>query len=53
MQLTDRIAAMIEPGLEAMGDALVASGHYGPPVPLDPDADPQSRLLAATGRDPR
>lgn len=48
----ETVARML-PALEAMGDALAASGHYGPPVPLGPDADPQSRLLAATGRDPR
>lgn len=49
-------AATVErmlPGMEAMGDMLAASGHYAPPVHLEPGADAQSRLLAATGRDPR
>lgn len=45
------VAAMLG-GLEAAGDALVASGHYGPPVGMPPDADSQSRLLAASGRRP-
>lgn len=39
-------------GMEPMVDALVASGHYGPPVEVDPDADEQDRLIALTGRTP-
>ncbi len=31
---------------------LTASGMFAPPVPVDHDADAQSRLLAALGRDP-
>ena len=37
-------------GLEGMGDALVASGHYAPAVAVADDADEQTRLLALTGR---
>jgi len=33
-------------------DVLVASGHFGPRVPVADDADPQTRLLACTGRQP-
>ena len=39
-------------GVEAMGDALSKSGHYGVAVPVAPDADEQTRLIAATGRTP-
>jgi len=39
-------------GVESMGDALQASGHYGPRVAVPHDADEQSRLLALTGRNP-
>jgi uncharacterized protein (TIGR03086 family) len=39
-------------GMEAAGDALVASGHYGPATSVPADADPQTRLLVATGRRP-
>jgi uncharacterized protein (TIGR03086 family) len=34
-------------------EALVASGMFGPAVEVSADADPQSRLLARLGRDPR
>ncbi len=37
-------------GLEPMADVLVQSGHYGPRVPIAVEADPQSKLLALTGR---
>jgi uncharacterized protein (TIGR03086 family) len=36
--------------LEAMGDALAASGHYAPAVDVPDDADEQIRMLALTGR---
>ena len=39
-------------GIEPMGDALSKSGHYGLPVPVPPDADEQTRLIACTGRTP-
>ncbi|HVR34011.1 MAG TPA: TIGR03086 family metal-binding protein [Acidimicrobiia bacterium] len=47
----DEVAGML-PGMEGMGDALVASGHYAPATPVAGDADPQTRLLALTGRRP-
>ena len=37
-------------GLEVLGDALVASGHYAPAVSVPDEADEQVRLLALTGR---
>lgn len=39
-------------GMEAMEDAMRASGHYGPRWDGDPGPDPQRRLLAFIGRDP-
>ena len=33
-------------------ETLVASGMFGPPVEVPPDADPQVQLLARLGRDP-
>ncbi|WP_409330586.1 TIGR03086 family metal-binding protein [Trujillonella humicola] len=47
-----RCAAMLE-GMEPMDELLRASGQYGPRVPVPDDADPQTRLLAFIGRDPR
>ncbi len=43
-----RMLAAVEP----MGDTLSRSGHYEVPVPVGADADEQTRLLAATGRQP-
>ena len=39
-------------GMEAMEDAIRASGQYGTRVEVPPDADPQTRLLGFIGRDP-
>jgi uncharacterized protein (TIGR03086 family) len=40
-------------GLESIPEeVLVSSGHYGPRVAVPDDADPQTRLIAITGRDP-
>lgn len=40
-------------GLETIDEAsLVASGHYGPRVPVADGTDEQTRLLALTGRQP-
>jgi len=39
-------------GMEPITDMLVASGHYGVPVPVADDAGPTERLVALTGRDP-
>jgi uncharacterized protein (TIGR03086 family) len=44
----DRMLAGIEP----LGDTLERSGHYAARVDVPPDAGPQARLLAATGRRP-
>ena len=38
--------------MDGMGEAMVASGHYGPPVEVPGDADEQTRMLALTGRTP-
>lgn len=40
-------------GMEPMDEMLRASGQYGPKVPVPDDADPQTRLVAFIGRDPR
>jgi len=47
----DEVRGMLA-GIEPMGDALSQSGHYGRPVPVAPDADAQTRLIAFTGRTP-
>jgi uncharacterized protein (TIGR03086 family) len=47
-----RCQAMLE-GMEPLDDLLRSSGQYGPRVPVPDDADPQTRLLAFIGRDPR
>lgn len=39
-------------GVEAMGDVLSQSGHYGARVEVPVDASEQMRLLALTGRRP-
>jgi uncharacterized protein (TIGR03086 family) len=38
--------------MEPMDEVLRASGHYGPRVPVEDDADEQSRLIAFVGRQP-
>ena len=52
VELDAEVAAGTLAGFEAMGDALVASGHFGPATPIAPDAPVQDRLIAASGRDP-
>ena len=47
----DEVQGMLA-GVEAMGDALSESGHYGRRVDVPADADPQTRLIAFTGRQP-
>jgi uncharacterized protein (TIGR03086 family) len=40
-------------GMESVPEeVLVGSGHYGPRVAVADDADPQTRLIAITGRQP-
>lgn len=45
-ELVDAVREVVEPQLEG----LQASGAFGTPVEVGPDADPQTRLLAALGR---
>jgi uncharacterized protein (TIGR03086 family) len=47
----DEVTTMLD-GMEPVADTLVASGHYAPPVEVSPDADPETRLIALTGRTP-
>jgi uncharacterized protein (TIGR03086 family) len=47
-ELVDAVYARIEP--EA--DSLSASGAFDPPVPVPPDSDEQTKLIALTGRRP-
>src|SRR6266566_3223057 len=37
-------------GIEPMSDSLASTGLFDAPVPVAADADPQSRLIALTGR---
>lgn len=39
-------------GMEPADEAMRASGHYGPRVPVPDDADEQTRLIAFCGRQP-
>ncbi|MFI5912786.1 TIGR03086 family metal-binding protein [Dactylosporangium sp. NPDC051541] len=48
----DRCAAMFT-GMLPMDAVLRTSGQYGPRVDVPDDADPQTKLLAFIGRDPR
>ncbi|WP_029431725.1 TIGR03086 family metal-binding protein [Blastococcus sp. URHD0036] len=45
--------AVMFAGMEPLDEMLRASGQYGPRVPVPEDADPQTKLLAFIGRDPR
>ncbi len=45
------VSAMLE-GLQPIEELLRNSGHYGPRVPVAPEADPQTQLIAFTGRQP-
>lgn len=47
-----RCAAMLE-GMRPLDEVLRASGHYGPRVAVEDDADAQTKLLAFIGRDPQ
>ena len=40
------------PGMSAMGEMLVASGHYKQAVPVPDDATVEDKLIASTGRNP-
>ena len=52
VQLDEPIVVEAIAGMEPITDMLVASGHYGVRVAVGADADPTSRLIALTGRDP-
>ena len=51
-RLDQDFCAQLLAGMLPMADVLVASGQYGPPVPVPDDADPQTKLIAFIGRDP-
>ena len=48
----DEVRAYLAGTSDQMADMLVASGHYGPRVPVAADASEQDRLLAFLGRQP-
>ncbi len=50
--LDEELAAGMLAGMEPIDEVLRSSGHYGPAVPIDPDAPVVDRLVAFTGRDP-
>ena len=50
--LDAELSVSVLEGFVMMGDALVASGHFGPAVAVADDAPVQVRLVAASGRDP-
>jgi uncharacterized protein (TIGR03086 family) len=45
-------ATRMLPPMTAMGDMLVASGHYKPAVVVSDDTSVEDKLVAATGRNP-
>ena len=51
-RLDAAFCAALLPGMEEAEDAMRSSGQYGPRVPVPPDADAQTRLIAFIGRDP-
>jgi uncharacterized protein (TIGR03086 family) len=51
-QLDSDFCADLLAGMTPIEDLLRSSGQYGPAVPVPPDADVQTRLLAFIGRDP-
>ena len=50
--LDEELAAEAAGAMASLTDVLVASGHYARPVEVAPHADPTTRLIAITGRDP-
>ena len=44
--------AMLLAGMQPIEDVMRSSGQYGPRIPVDDDADPQTKLLGFIGRDP-
>ena len=51
-RLDEELAAEAAGAMASLTDVLVASGHYARPVEVAPHADPTTRLIAITGRDP-
>ncbi|CAM2734993.1 TIGR03086 family metal-binding protein [Skermania piniformis] len=51
--LDAQVCARMLAGMEPMDELLRASGQYGPRVTVAEDADPQTKLIAFIGRDPR
>jgi uncharacterized protein (TIGR03086 family) len=51
-QLDAELVEMAYAQVEPQVDAMAASGLFAEPVPVPDDADPQTRLIAITGRDP-
>lgn len=51
-RLDDDLVGAALAAMEPIDDMLRASGHFGPRVDVAADADPQSRLIAITGRQP-
>lgn len=50
--LEPEFAAHLLAGMAEIEDLLRSSGQYGPPIEVDHDADPVTRLAAYIGRDP-
>ena len=51
-RIDEQSAAQVLAGMEPVDAMLRTSGHYGPRVDVDDDADAQTRLIAFTGRRP-
>ena len=51
-RLDPQTCADLLAGMTPIEDLLRSSGQYGPRVPVPPDADVQTQLLAFIGRDP-
>jgi len=51
-RLDPDFCAQLLAGMLPMADVLLASGQFGPPVPVAEDADPQTKMIAFIGRDP-
>lgn len=51
-RLDPGFCAALLAGMRPMDAVLRASGQFGPAVPVPPDADPQTQLIAFIGRDP-
>ena len=51
-RLDEQVVRDVQAFLTPMDAMLRAPGGFGPALEVDPDADPQSRLLAFTGRRP-